>query len=303
MNRTSYRLQIAALIGALLLLASGLSALDLTVEYVDGYLDLKDGDQWVELFVGDPVPDTGTVKLGTNSIAEFSAPGVKLTLTRPGVYELGNLVDASGEQRSSGLASIVGNKVASLFSEKQVDSQAAVMGVRGAKSESEIQWMTGDTAELLATGQERLEEQDLDAALDLFLEAYDYAEMDEETEVLFYLGYTSYLLGDLAGAAGYFGDIIEVDTEAEFFPNLLLVNAQVLIETFAFQEAVDWLSEYQNADTVNESVRQTALLLEGVGHKSLGATGKAKQALEASRSIDPDTEIAKAAENFLSQLE
>ena len=91
------------------------------------------------------------------------------------------------------------------------------MGVRGAKSESNVQWMSGDTAELLDAGKGHLEESELDEALALFEEAYDFAEIDEETEVLFYLGYTTYSMGNLRLAADYLGEIIDVDTEQDFF--------------------------------------------------------------------------------------
>ena len=63
-------------------------------------------------------------------------------------------------------------------------------------------------------------------ALALFEEAYDFAEIDEETEVLFYLGYTNYVLGNVRVASDFLGEIFEVDTEAEYFPNLLLTRLQ-----------------------------------------------------------------------------
>ena len=166
-------------------LAFPVVALDLDVEYVDGYLDVRDGEEWFELFVGDTVSDSDTIRLDEDSIAELSTRGTKLTVTKPGIYMARSLLDASGEQRSFGLASVVSGKVASLFRDLEGESQAAVMGVRGAKSESNVQWMSGDTAELLDAGKGHLEESELDEALALFEEAYDFAEIDEETEVLF----------------------------------------------------------------------------------------------------------------------
>ena len=57
-------------------------SVDLTIEYLEGYLDEKDGDEWLELFIGDEIPDTATTKLYEESIAELTAPGIKLTLTK-----------------------------------------------------------------------------------------------------------------------------------------------------------------------------------------------------------------------------
>ncbi len=294
----------AAFVVAVFLMASfAVSAVDLTVEYIDGFLDVRDGDTWVEVFVGDVVDEDAVIRLDADSIAELNAPGIKLMLTKPGIYAVSDLVEAFGEQRSVGLASMVGGKVASLFTEKKSTGQAAVMGVRGAKSESSVKWMTGDTAELINTGKSRLEENDLDAALVSFEEAYDFAEIDEETEVLFYLAYTSYLMGNLRGAVAYLGDIIDVDPDAKFFPNLYLLNGQVLAETFAFEDAVAWLEAHRNAPSLDDSVRQTGLFLEGVSYKAMKDLEHAKRALEDSRRIDPTSDVGKTASSLLSELE
>ena len=285
------------------LVAMPLVGIELTVEYVDGYLDLRDGDEWIELYVGESITEEDTIRLVEDSIAEIYGPGVKLTLTKPGIYDVGTLLNASGEQRSVGLASVVGGKVASLFTERKNDSQAAVMGVRGAKSESNVQWMTGDTAELVKTGREHLEASELEDALALFEEAYDFAEIDEETEVLFYLGYTNYVLGNVRVASDFLGEIYEVDTEAEFFPNLLLLNGQILAETFAFEDAVEWLSQFRDVETIDSSVRQTALLLEGVSHKALEAFEPARAAFAASVEIDAESDVGQAATQLLESLD
>jgi len=67
-------------------LAFPVVALDLDVEYVDGYLDVRDGEEWFELFVGDTVSDSDTIRLDEDSIAELSTRGTKLTVTKPGIY-------------------------------------------------------------------------------------------------------------------------------------------------------------------------------------------------------------------------
>ena len=278
-------------------------SVELSVDYIDGYLDIQNGDEWDEVYVGDVITEEAVIKLDEDSIAEIYGPGIKLTLTKPGIYAVEDLIDASGEQRSVGLASVVGGKVASLFADKNTNTQAAVMGVRGAKSESSVQWMTGDTAELIGTGKERIEDGEFEEAFALFEEAYDFAEMDEETEVLFYLGYTSYLMGELRFAAEYLGDIIEVDTEAEFFPNLLLFYGQILAETFAFEEAIEWIQTYRDLDTLENSVKQTAYLIEGISYKSIDDAANAKSAFESSRDIDPESDVAKTANSLLGELD
>ena len=113
-----------SLVAIILVLTAGAAfALDLSAEYIDGYLDLKDGDEWIEVFIGDTITDKAVVRLAEDSIAELRSTGVKLTLTKPGVYEIRNLIKASGDQRSAGLAAVVGGKVMSLFSEKRAEME------------------------------------------------------------------------------------------------------------------------------------------------------------------------------------
>ena len=53
----------------LLLVATVVMGQEFIVDYVDGYLDVDDSGSWYELYIGDPVGVSDTVRLGQTSSA------------------------------------------------------------------------------------------------------------------------------------------------------------------------------------------------------------------------------------------
>jgi tetratricopeptide (TPR) repeat protein len=272
---------------------------DVTIEYLDGYVDIQDDGEWFELFIGETITDSDTIRLDKDSVAELYVSGNKLTLTKPGVYVVGDLLKASGESRSLGIASVIGNKIRTIVNEPK-QQQTAVMGVRGAKADNELEWMSGDTAELLETGKDHLAEGEYVEAVDVFEEAYDFADPSEETEVLFYLGFTNALMGQLRLAVEAL-EYVEPDPTAEFFVDLILLKGQLLAETFAYDEAITWLEMY-TADFDDMAAAQMSHLLVGVSQKGLGNSVEAKQALNDAVAIDSASDAGQAAQSLLSDL-
>ncbi len=176
------------------LLAAPAFGLNIVVDYLDGYLDIRDDGEWYELSIGEELSERDTIRLDADSVAELSAPGAKLTLTKPGIYVISELLEASVDSRSFGIASMVGGKIAALV-RKPDQKQTAVMGVRGAKSEDELEWMSGDAAELLITGKDYLAEGNFLEAVEVLEEAYDFADAIEEDEVLFYMRFANAHMG------------------------------------------------------------------------------------------------------------
>ena len=210
-----------------------LFGMDVSIDYIDGYLEIMEDGEWYDLYIGEVITDADTIRLDENSVAELSLPGTTLTLTQPGTYVIADLPEASGERRSSGFGSVLGNKLKSIVTEPE-QGQTAVMGVRGSKSENELEWMSGDTAELLETGKDHLMEGKYAEAVGVFEEAYDFADMSEETEVLFYLGYTNAMMGQIRLAVEAL-KFVEPDPEAEFFADLIILKGQLLHENFAYE--------------------------------------------------------------------
>ncbi|MBT3272197.1 MAG: hypothetical protein HN368_03505 [Spirochaetales bacterium] len=275
-------------------------AKDYTVDYLDGYLDIKDGGEWYELIIGEVVTENDTIRLDEDSVVELAAQGTKLTLTKPGVYVIADLLKASGESRSVGLASVIGSKIKSILEEPK-QTQTAVMGVRGAKSDDELEWMSGDTAELLKSGKEFLSEGEYADAVGVLEEAYDFADEAEEGEVLFFLSFANALMGELRVAIESL-NYVEPDPESEFFTDLILLKGQLLTETFAYQEAAEWLSQYESDLAGDDAATQMSLLLQGISHKGLGNINDAKQSLQKAVNLGSSSEAGVAAQDILNNL-
>jgi tetratricopeptide (TPR) repeat protein len=279
--------------------ATSISGTDVSIDYIDGYLDVKEGGEWYELYIGEVITDADTIRLDENSVAELSLPGTTLTLTRPGIYVIADLLEASGERRSTGLGSVIGNKLKSIVKEPE-QGQTAVMGVRGSKSENKLEWMSGDTAELLEAGIDHLAEENYAEAVGVFEEAYEFADIAEETEVLFYLGLANAMMGQIRFAVEALENV-DPDPASQIFTDLILLKGQLLHETFAYQEAVDWLETY-TPELQDDASTQMSLLLTGSSHKGLGNTDMARNALEAAVAIDASSDAGQAAQNLIGEL-
>ena len=282
------------------LLVAPAFALEITVDYLDGYLDIREDGEWYELSIGEEISERDTIRLDADSVAELSAPGAKLTLTKPGVYLVSDLLRASGESRSFGIASMVGGKIASLVREPD-QAQTAVMGVRGAKSDDELEWMSGDAAELLESGKDFLAEGSLLKAVEVLEEAYDFADAIEEDEILFYLGYANALMGELRVALESI-QYIQPDSAMEFYVDLILLKGQLLAETFAYEEAIDWLGEYDPSLASDKTAAQMSLLLQGISHRGLGHASDARQVLQKAVNLDGTSDAGKAAQSVMAEL-
>lgn len=290
------------IIGAVLvgMLVAPMFALEITVDYLDGYLDIREDGEWYELAIGEEISERDTIRLDADSVAELSTPGAKLTLTKPGVYIVSDLLRASGESKSFGIASMVGGKIASLVREPD-QSQTAVMGVRGAKSEDELEWMSGDAAELLESGKELLAEGEFLKAVEVLEEAYDFADAIEEDEILFYLGYANALMGEVRIALQSI-QYIQPDSAMEFYVDLILLKGQLLAETFAYEEAIEWLGEYDPSIATDKTATQMSLLLQGMSHRGMGDSSGARQVLQKAVNLDQTSDAGKAAQGMMAEL-
>ena len=273
---------------------------DLTVEYLDGFLDIREDGDWYELVIGDVVTDEDTIRLDEDSVAELTMRGSKLTLTKEGIYIVADLIKSAGATRSVGLASVIGGKIKTILEEPKQE-QTAVMGVRGAKSDEDLEWMSGDTAELMKSGKEYLTNGEFAEAVGVFEEAYDFADVDEETEVLFYLSFSNALMGQLRIAVEAL-EFVEPDPMEDYFIDLVLLKGQLLTETFAHQEALEWLDLYSSDLGDDETATQMVLLLQGINHKGLGNDKDAKTAFEQAVGLGTASDAGRAAKELLGEL-
>lgn len=283
-----------------------LAAEDLTVDYVDGYLDLLDNGDWLELYPGDVISSNDTIRLDIDSFADFSGRNKNLSLTQEGVYKVSKLLSGQVETSNLGLGSVVSGKLSIMLNNSQVATQSTVGGVRAAEAEGtpQLDWMESESIELIEEGKTFLEAGDLDEAAALFEEAWDLS-MDEQEEgqALYYLGFACASSGKTGQALNYL-TMVNPDPYMENYHNHFLLTGNLLLNTFAYDKAVEWLDNYSAADAAYKApeTEQMIYLLSGMSAKLAGNSNKARTMLNMAISIDSESDTAATAAEILSSL-
>lgn len=282
-------------------LAVGAFAQDFTVDYVDGYLEVRDG-AWYELYIGDPVSANDTVRLGDNSYAEISDGMVTIKLTRPGTYRIADLSSSARRTGGSGVGSLILTRVGRLTGNEEQQQQTAVGGVRASEAVNQNQptWAGGESVdELIKEGLGLLNAGEVQDAYWVFQEAYDYAlDDDEYAKSAFYYGYGAALVGETSEAFELLEDV-GPDPDTDYFADHVIVLGQLLVETFAFEDALDYLGLLTNDSAQDKEARQQALLLAGLAYDGMGDTRQARTQFELSRDLVPGSETARVAVQLL----
>jgi len=107
-----------------------LTAEELMVEYLEGILEIGQGSNWIEVDIGDTIPQNSYLRLSDNGLAELSAGAVTITLNQDGTFSAENLLTSGREVAAWDIASLVNSKLGKLISPEQQQGDA-VMGVRG----------------------------------------------------------------------------------------------------------------------------------------------------------------------------
>jgi len=295
-----------AILLSLFLILSAAAAEDLTVDYIDGYLDLMEGGSWVEVMPGDVVSSGDTVRLDKDSFVELRGRNKTLSLTQPGVYEITKLLSAQAQTASLGLGSVVSGKLSIMLNDSQVQTQSAVGGVRAAEVQSApaVDWMESEALEMIEEGKQFLNSGNLSQAISRFEEAYDLA-MDDQEEILatYNLGY-AYALEGKSGKALEYLTMNNPDPYLENYHNHILLAGNLYLNSFAYDKAVAWFSRYNPSRAAFKApeTEQTIYLLAGAAYKMQGNAGQARVMLQKSVDVDPRSETAGKARDLMAGL-
>ncbi len=278
---------------------AGAPAQSLSVDYLEGTVEAASGTDWIPLSIGDIVAPETSLRLEAGSSVELSASSSKFTLTQPGTYSVRSLLSASRDLDSSGVGKLLARKVTTFLSGPAI-SRSDVAGIRGERAPERpgIRWEVDDAATYLEAGKRAIEERDYDRALLEFRSAREYADASQAADVAFYLAYSHSLKGDLREALRSLSDT-RPDPDSETSGGLVLLKGQLLVETYAFRQAVDWLSD--NASRLGESIpdRQLYFMLMAVGYRGLGDSGRSKENLTKVIDLGASTDIGAAAAELL----
>jgi len=272
------------------------------VEYSEGFVEQKTRSGWQEVYIGDELPIESTIRVSENGFAEFSLGDLKISVKEDGVYQLSDLVGSSKQVSSWDLSNLVSTKIKTALTSPG-SGQTAVMGVRGAAAESgaEIEWIeAGGSAELLQEGLALLEKTRYSEALDVFNEGLSISYGEEEQLFLYYVGYTQSLDGQFALALNTL-ERVEVDPQSSYYSDLILLRGRMLIESLAFEEALEFFKTHTNRYPEGD-LTQAVLLLSSYCYRGLDDTFQALQVLQRARDLNPDSALGIEAQRLMEEL-
>ena len=287
---------------ALTFLVFGAYSEDLVVQYLEGFVEQNTRTGWQEVYIGDDLPIESTIRVSENGFAEFSLGDLKISVKEDGVYQLSDLVGSSKQVSSWDLSNLVSTKIKTALTSPG-SGQTAVMGVRGAAAESgaEIEWIeAGGSAELLQEGLALLEKTRYSEALDVFNEGLSISYGEEEQLFLYYVGYTQSLDRQFALALNTL-ERVEVDPQSSYYSDLILLRGRMLIESLAFEEALEFFKTHTNRYPEGD-LTQAVLLLSSYCYRGLDDTFQALQVLQRVRDLNPDSALGIEAQRLMEEL-
>lgn len=276
---------------------------DYTVDYIDGIVDIQKDRSWLEVFTGDIIDSGATLKLGNDSIIELSKGPTRLVLSQAGIYSLKNLEFPSA--RNNEVGSMITHKLKVMVGNTRT-GKSAVMGVRAsdAAEEPNLEWMTSESAEFIQSGKMKLEQADIPGAEEDFRQALSYAQDFSEEQELetarFYLGYTNTLL-EKSGPALKILSQIRPDTAQDFYNELYILRGNLLIESLAFDNAIQWLETFK-PDKASVEIQQTIALLTGIAYQGQGNSQKARSMFLLANELEPGSETGVIAKKLAADL-
>ena len=281
----------------LLLNIFSISARDLYVDYLDGYLDVQSGNDWDPIDIGDVVAETDVIKLSDEGYVELLYDDVKITLDKDGTYEVLYLLDQIIKADKWG---IKGSAFTKLFHDDEIDSQqSAVMGVRGdPQDEEEITWVDDDV-EFLEEGIAFYQKGDFSEALAILEEGAEWYGSNYD-EILLYKALCEYETGNFRNMRE---SLFEMDPEAdaEYFGDYVLLKGNLLIESQDYIKAEELFDRYLSDSELMDD-EQVVYLMSAFCSLELDEKEFAISKLKKAINLDPFSETGIKATEILGSL-
>jgi len=274
------------------------SADNLTLVYAEGEVFQYDGGSWYEIYIGDPIDNSSTIKIGSDSMVEIDSDGNTLLLNKPGTYKLGDLIS-----KRTTISSWGNNPVFKKFlsgDNKRSGVQTAVMGVRGSATETDdVEWLSEDSM-IIDEAITMIGEGDFNSAINLLNDEIEVAFDEELSEYNYYLGYSYYMMGASGQALSHL-DKVESDYDTEYYPDFVVLKGSLLLESLAYNDALDLFNEFLRNDDFSPTA-QAVNYLSATALKGLGNTSEAVKKLRITVKMNPDSDIGKSANTLLENM-
>jgi hypothetical protein len=275
---------------------------DVVVEYVEGNVEARNGTRWSDVYIGDSIASAGAVRLGDGGYVELKDGSRVIKLTRPGTYEISALSSGTQRTASAGLGGLVLGRISRLSGNQAPQQDTAAGGARASEAvtTNQMQW-AGSLESLVEEGVAFLEEGYYQDAYWAFEDAYGGALDAELPQLTFYLGYSSLMMGEVQAAAEWLEEY-SPDASTPYYAVHVLALGQLLVESFAYQDAIDHLAPLAADSRQEAEDRQSAQLMMGISYSGLGMNTQARQYLVQAQQTAPGTDAAAVAGKLINEL-
>jgi tetratricopeptide (TPR) repeat protein len=274
-------------------------AQELSVTYVDGDAQVRDGSAWAVLSIGDRLTPQATIQLSRGAYVEIKRGDTKIVLSQKGTYSLASLIASSRALGSAGVGKALLSSLSRLAA-GPAHNQSDTAGMRGANEtkSNESEWMTSSAQVFLDAGQQYLKSGQYAEAIEQFLQALDAATEQESPQVHYYLAYAYSLNSDTQAALKHAMDL-QPSGGDEWASDFIILKAKLLIDSYAFGQVIAWLT--QNGNDLSGDAQRGAIyeFLLGVGYRGVGDTANAKASLSKVVTMSSDSDLGKAATQLL----
>ncbi len=263
------------------------------VDYLDGYLDIKSGNDWLELDMGDIVDSDSVIKLWDDSYVEITVGTRTIKISQAGIYNVVDLMKSADKIKGTGVVEKAGMLISRFLYGDNRQKESTVGGVRAFSVDDALRNMPDVGSDILVNAFEAFTKGENVKAKDLFLEGLSYADDNsQELMAIYFLAQISYEENNLQEALEYL-DEAWLDEYADYNELIIFLKGQILIETNGNQQAIDWFNENPLDDDAR--ILQAVRFLEAIANYNLGNMEISRKLFSESINIDPNSDIASAA--------
>jgi tetratricopeptide (TPR) repeat protein len=280
----------------------GIPAQECVVEYIDGILEMKQDNKWIEVEEGAILPLTAIIQTHDNTLVELNLDQELYTISAKGIYNLHTIMTKSEDINSWNIGTMIEKKLA-LMIEDDMTQYEATMGVRGDETTDpdDIDWMESSEYTVWE-GQKLIDAGEYEKALEYFHNAFLNAfDENEENEYLFYIGYCYALLGEKIHALISLSKI-DIQEDVSYYGHFILIKSRLLAESLSFQKALDLTGTYFKKFPKGEYAQALNFLCA----YCFTETNNRKEAithLKRAYELDPHSPIGREAKTQIKKLE
>ena len=231
---------------------------ELEISYFDGDVEITLSGEWVEPEMGETISGEQQIKLGSDSYVEILSANSTIKLLKEGTYSVSDLLESADNQDTWELGKIGGINFKNIINKGAYNS-SAVMGVRGAKQETEsIEWIDS-SIDYVEEGKIKLDDGDIEGALKLFEEGIELSEDDPVP--LYYYTALCYSLQGKNGKCLKNLEMVDNPENYDFYPDFVILKGNILLEGLEYKEADSILKKYIAKDSSSDKAQIVYLLL------------------------------------------